>query len=50
MNVQHPLKKINSFLRIKRYSARDINLDLFPSDVYPAFEEDTADRFEFEEL
>ena len=50
MNVQHPLKTINSFLRIKRYGARDINLDLFPSDVYPAFEEDTVERFEFEEL
>jgi len=46
MNVQHPLKKTNSFLRM----ARDTNIDLFPSDVYPALEEDTVERFEFEEL
>jgi len=45
MNVQHPLKTTNNFRK-----ARDINSDLFPSDVYPAFEEDTVERFEFAEL
>ena len=49
MNIQHPLKKINSLISI-RSIAGDINFDFFPSGVHPAFEEDAVEPFEFVEL